>query len=81
MKVISYYQYEQGRLKSLFDQICDEKNWKNPIHCVIPSDAFNDYNEACVHFTGAGLAIKASFNGKVDLLECTSPGYYGFIGA
>jgi hypothetical protein len=81
MKIITSYQYEQGRLKSLFDQICDEKNWKNPIHCVIPSRAFNDYNEACVHFTGAGLTLKGDFDNKVDMIECTSPGYYGFIGA
>ena len=78
MKIISSYQYEQGRLKSLFDQICDEKNWKNPIHCVIPSRAFNDYNEACVHFTGAGLTIKSPSS---DMVECTSPGYYHNIGA
>jgi hypothetical protein len=77
MKVITSYQYEQGRLKSLFDQICDEKNWKNPIHCMIPKHSFNDYNEACVHFTGAGLIPK----GYGEMIECTSPGYYNTIGA
>ena len=78
MKIVTSYQYEQTKLKSLFDQICDEKDWKNPIHCVIPKKAFNDYNETCVHFTGAGLTPKEPFG---EMIECASPGYYNNLGA
>lgn len=76
---------EKTKFKALFDLICDNDNWKNPIHCVIPRWAHKDYNEACIFFTGGSLKIvdvkeKGSFE-QYDLVECKSEGYYVHIGA
>lgn len=83
MKIVSDYQYQQARLKTLFDMIAPEDNWKKPIRCVIPRYALTKFDEACKHFTGGSLAPTKPLLGvgMTDLIECTSEGYYGHIGA
>jgi hypothetical protein len=78
MRTVTTYEHEYTKLKALFDQICSEKNWKHPIHCYIPEHTFDDYNEACIHFTGAGLSVERKSG---SMYECTSPGYYAVVGA
>jgi hypothetical protein len=83
MRTVSSYQYEQAKHKVLFDMICDEENWKNPIHCVVPRYALPKFSEACSHFTGGALVATKSLLGVkyMDMVECTSDGYYANIGA
>ena len=83
MKTITAYAYEQAKLKALFDLIAPEDNWKNPIHCVVPYYALGKFSEACDHFTGGGLIATKSLTGvkNMDMVECTSDGYYVNIGA
>ena len=81
MKTVSDYQYQQARLKALFDLIAPEDNWKNPIHCVVPRYALAKFDEACKHFTGGSLIPTKTLMGTkmTDLIECTSEGYYAHI--
>ena len=83
MRTVSSYQYQQAKLKALFDLICDEENWKNPIHCVVPRYALSKFSEACSHFTGGCLVATKSLDGvkNMDMVECKSDGYYVYIGA
>ena len=68
----------QANYKVLFDKICDSKNWKNPINCVIPKETYKAYNEAVQFFTGGKLKV-ISDNGK--FCHCQANGYYIDCGA
>lgn len=85
MRTVTSYQYEQTKLKALFDLICDKENWKNPIHCMIPLGSLQSFSEACVHFTGAPLSLIEARSLKnvqpEDYVECECPGYYNTVGA
>ena len=71
-------QLSQEQLEALFDKICNKDNWKNEINAIIKESEFNDYNDACVHFTGGVLDIIET-DGENALVH--SEGYYYNIGA
>lgn len=85
MRIASTYLTETTKFKALFDLISNPINWKDPIHCVIPRWAYEDYNDACKFYTGGELEVvevkKKKSSEQFDLLECRSEGYYVNIGA
>ena len=83
MRTVTQYEYEKIKCKALFDLICDEVNWKNPITCMIPARCFNDFNDAVVFFTGGPLLTTENVNeGEPErLVQCHADGYYINIGA
>ncbi len=84
MRTVTQYEYEKVKCKALFDLICDKDNWKNPITCMIPVRCFDDFNDACVFFTGGQLLTTEDVHDLSEpgkLIQCYSDGYYVNIGA
>jgi hypothetical protein len=83
MRTVTHYEYEKTKNKALFDLICDKDNWKNPITCLVPARYFDEFNEACIFFTGGNLLtsenVKEGDPGR--RVQCYSDGYYVNIGA
>ena len=49
-------------------------DWKNPICARIPTEHFDEYNEACIHFTGTELQTMNTYpNGTSKVF---AKGYY-----
>jgi len=68
----------QEQLEGLFQELCNKNNWKEEISALIDESKFNEYNDACIHFTGGTLDIIDSGGGRALV---HSKGYYHFIGA
>ena len=68
---------QQAENKKLFDEICDDKDWKMPFTCSIPTEMYALYNEACIWFTGAELVVQIE-SGGVTYCDCV--GYYNAMG-
>ena len=60
----------------------DIDNWKMPFGAAIPSEHFDEYNEAAIYFAGSPLEIVRIFkkNGK-QFYDVFGEGYYNCIGA
>lgn len=86
MRIASTYLTETTKFKALFDLICNPINKEDPIHCVVPRWAYEDYNDACRHYTKGELEIvdvkEKKSSEQFDLLECkSSKGYFAHFGA
>ena len=68
---------QQAENKKLFDEICDNKDWKKPFTCYIPTEMYASYNEACIWFTGAELVVQNESGG---IYYCHCEGYYNAMG-
>ena len=77
-RIVHSHGLERAQKKVLFDMICDSENWKRPIKCIIPSKAYNEFNEAVVFFTAGGLNI---VHDDGEYMECEAGGYYSDCGA
>jgi|TARA_R100000084_G_scaffold107141_2_gene66551 hypothetical protein len=73
----------QAELEKRFGEICNKEHWKGHIHCVIDADKFNEYREACIHFTGGDLQIERNFKLKdgTEKFEVFSGGYWYHVGS
>lgn len=78
LRIAHVFDAERAQKKALFDMICNEENWKNPIECIIPSSMYNEFNEAVTFFTAGGLDILFD-DGKY--MQCHAAGYYADCGA
>lgn len=60
----------------------DIDNWKMPFGATIPSEHFDEYNEAAIYFAGSPLEIIRIFkkNGE-QFYDVFGEGYYNCIGA
>jgi nitric oxide synthase oxygenase domain/subunit len=78
LRHVNTEEYDQAILKLHFDMICNQKNWKYPIDCLIPTDKFDIFNQAVIHFTGGELRKIASTG---TYARCEANGYYIDCGA
>jgi hypothetical protein len=49
--VINGHKVTVGALRKAFDLVCDPKDWKEPIHAVIPRKRWEITREAIIFFT------------------------------
>ena len=73
----------QAELEKRFGEICNKEHWKGEIHCVIDADKFEEYDSACIHFTGGRLQTlsEGELNDGTKRLEVFSEGYWYHIGS
>ena len=65
----------EGKIWSLlFDLIKNDENWKYPIHAIIPSSMFDQFNKACIFYTSGGLTIIKAHSD--NMIEVKANGYY-----
>ena len=69
------YTVERECLSYYFDKLTEGMtDWKNPICARIPTEHFDEYNEACKYFTGTELqTMNAYSNGTSKVF---AKGYY-----
>ena len=68
----------QEDMESLFSKLENPEHWKLPISATIPKKEYENYNEACIHFTGGKLVITRENGDRCDVV---SEGYYHHIGS
>ena len=57
-----------------FDELTEDMgDWKMPFTCVVKSGKFEEYQEACIYFTGSLLQVVSEC---ADEYECYCEGYY-----
>jgi len=77
-RIIHKHTLEREKKKLLFDMVCDQDNWKKPIHCIIPKENFQEFNDSVIFFTAGGLRV---LEDDGDYLICKAGGYYEDCGA
>lgn len=71
-------EYSREQLLQVFEQVCNKRNWKNPINKVVPLDSDRDLiYEAIVYFAGCSPQFKV----ENDKLRIVAEGYYNAVGA
>ena len=79
--VVSSFDFERTKHKALFDLICNKENWKLPIDCWIPQNAFEEFNQAVVFFTAGFLYRTGETTAAGTMIRCKANGYYTDCGA
>lgn len=62
-------------LKTMFSQVCDPDDWKNPINALVPYGAAPVYIKAIKLMTGAPCECRRSFVKGKPYAHITSVGY------
>lgn len=67
MRTASTAHTEKAVHKALFEMIEDKEHWKKPIHALIPSDKFVEFNRATTYFHGEGLTVISISDGWTEV--------------
>ena len=67
MRIASNAHTDRAIHKAYFERIESKNHWKEPIHALIPSERFQEFDLAVAYFHGEGLTVVSESDGWTEV--------------
>ena len=67
MRIASNTHTDRAIHKAYFERIESKNHWKEPIHALIPSERFQEFDLAVAYFHGEGLTVVSESDGWTEV--------------